>query len=353
MARPRTGTTHARSTRAPAPPVECQVCAHQNVPEAKFCNSCGARVDFVACGACDAINARDSSVCYSCGALLSRRPNGRAKGNVAALTPRAVPEDAAAANTSIAAVVSEVEAARAQDTSLVESQVESPVEGPVESPEAASTVEAVSAPAPAAEEQPGIQPSPSPLHSPTTVDRAMAQSPAPAGPRRRVGLWVVLGMAALVTMLAALYPRSDLHSNAPAFSTSQTVPAADAGVTGASMKTDAPRDTSLIVESPSNDAPAPVAEPAGSMDASSASPAPAAPPRLAESRQAHPATTSPGGRSVSKRQRARQPPPREAVEADQPPTSATLREQINAGSTRRVTCSQSAVALGLCTSAAR
>jgi hypothetical protein len=49
----------------------CPSCAHANPAGSRFCNRCGAPVDFRACGACDAVNATAAAQCHKCGAPLA------------------------------------------------------------------------------------------------------------------------------------------------------------------------------------------------------------------------------------------------------------------------------------------
>lgn len=340
MARPRTRTapTPARSTRAPVASVECQVCGHQNVAEAKFCNSCGARVDFVACRACDAINARDTDLCYRCGASLSRR-GGRSNGAAAALTHRAASASAPERQPSAADPVPSTPAASDAVSAPGQTTLDiADAPRPVEEITPAATPAAVTA---VAEEQ---LPQPTVAH--TSVDAAMARSAAPRASPGTVGLWLLVGTAAIAAGLAAFYPDPGVKTNP---TTLRSVPAAPAAVAAPAIQTQAPPVGPSEAEAP----PKTASESAGARDSAALE---SPPPDASADVHAPPVATQPTARKSAppanrsaKRQPVKAAAARESAAVEEPSSSATLREQISAGSTRRVTCTQSALALGLCT----
>ena len=325
MSRPRTRTSLAR----PAPPrmaaVECPLCAHPNARDAKFCNSCGARVDLVTCRACEAINSRESAACYSCGASLSRRAGADRTTRATTASPLLEPS-------------SEIVPVAPETSSPPDFVSELP--GPLTEREVPATPEnpaLVATPAPAADD---------------AIATAHAESTATPPLRRRWmrSMVLLVPIAAAVGFLA--YPRGDLEPPVtPRVSSPSPGNSAGAGAIPAPTATGAtaaPSDSANAAPAPPNDSDAPEEQPASGDAAvvetpthvdkpvSSVSSAPTRDTRQHDTRQS----------SRSRTQRAAVAAP--ATEAPTDATSATLREQISAGSRRPVSCTVEAAALGLC-----
>jgi len=58
----------------PLPAVVCGFCGHKNVAGSKFCNDCGAALRLTLCPGCEAVNERSFARCYKCGTELSPAP---------------------------------------------------------------------------------------------------------------------------------------------------------------------------------------------------------------------------------------------------------------------------------------
>jgi hypothetical protein len=341
MSTPFMSRTRTRKSPAPATPpriatVECPLCAHANDAEARFCNRCGARVDLVTCAACEAINPRDSGSCYRCGASVSR---GKDSEPVVRAAARPV------AQPSLPEPTIEPPAAPA-DRSAVTAPGYEPVH-----PHAALLDRSRSPEIPSVDELEQAS-----VAGLVTVEESPPEAPAS---RRRWMRSVVLLVPIVGAVAFLAFPRGDLESITPPPAPVPALPSAAAppaaaetarGTTAAALPPIGSEESSARQDAPSlpetataeREATLPESTPAQvtqrSSNAQSAN-VPSAPsrPRTSERRSTSRAQTS-------SRPPASIPAPEAATDA----TSGTLRDQINAGSRRAVSCTVDARALGLC-----
>ena len=329
--------SRARTRKSPAPAtppriatVECPLCAHANDAEARFCNSCGARVDLVTCAACEAINPRDSGSCYRCGASMSQRKAGETAARAAVQPP---PAESLVESTAATALPS-VQFA--------------PTTAPVD-PHGAVVETSKSPETPLIDEvEPGRG---------ATV-KSPEEPPADAPAIRRRWMRSVVLLVPIVGAVGFLaFPRGDLESIPPPPAPVPALPSAAAPP----PQVEAPRasDAAALPATPSDASSArqdasTLPEPATAhRDAAVADETPAqVTQQSSKTQSANAPSASPRPRTAERRPRAhpssRPPATIAAPEPAGDATSATLRDQINAGSRRAVSCTVDARALGLC-----